>query len=254
MNENGSVLAEGYTPPTPADMHLPDFFQVDSLGFGFGKQMLLVILSVVVVSIFFMMAARKRAMVPGKAQFIAESGYLFTRNSLGKDLIGAQHFKPFVPLLFTSFFFILINNLYGSIPLIQLPSFSHPGSAYALAIVGYLTWVGVGIKRKGLVGFFKDLTMPSGVPGWVYLIIRPVTHALRLFATMFGGHMAMMVAASLTQFLVMSVGGAAALGGIASGALGLFLYFLELMIQVIQAYVFTLLLAVYLQGSVSEGH
>jgi len=62
------------------------------------------------------------------------------------------------------------------------------------------------------------------------------------------------VAASLTQFLVMSVGGAAALGGIASGALGLFLYFLELMIQVIQAYVFTLLLAVYLQGSVSEGH
>ena len=94
MNENGSVLAEGYTPPTPADMHLPDFFQVDSLGFGFGKQMLLVILSVVVVSIFFMMAARKRAMVPGKAQFIAESGYLFTRNSLGKDLIGAQHFKP----------------------------------------------------------------------------------------------------------------------------------------------------------------
>jgi len=265
LNENGSVLAEGYTPPTPADMHLPDFFQVDSLGFGFGKQMLLVILSVVVVSLFFMMAARKRAMGPGKAQFIAESGYLFTRNSLGKDLIGAQHFKPFVPLLFTSFFFILINNLYGSIPLIQLPSFSHPGSAYALAIVGYLTWVGVGIKRKGLVGFFKDLTMPSGVPGWVYvilvpieflsnLIIRPVTHALRLFATMFGGHMAMMVAASLTQFLVMGVGGAAALGGIASGALGLFLYFLELMIQVIQAYVFTLLLAVYLQGSVSEGH
>ena len=54
--------------------------------------------------------------------------------------------------------------------------------------------------------------------------------------------------------MVMSVGGAAALGGIASGALGLFLYFLELMIQVIQAYVFTLLLAVYLQGSVSEGH
>ncbi len=66
MNENGSVLAEGYTPPTPADMHLPDFFQVDSLGFGFGKQMLLVILSVVVVSLFFMMAARKRAMVPVK--------------------------------------------------------------------------------------------------------------------------------------------------------------------------------------------
>ena len=142
MNENGSVLAEGYTPPTPADMHLPDFFQVDSLGLGFGKQMLLVILSVVVVSLFFMMAARKRAMVPGKAQFIAESGYLFTRNSLGKDLIGAQHFKPFVPLLFTSFFFILINNLYGSNSPYPTSFFFSPGQRLCIGHrrLPYLGW------------------------------------------------------------------------------------------------------------------
>lgn len=107
-------------------------------------------------------------MVPGKTQFIAESGYLFARNSLGKETLGVQHYKPFVPILFASFFFVLVNNLYGAIPFIQLPSFSHPGSAYALAGVAYLTWVGVGIKRKGLGGFFKDITMPaawrSGLP------------------------------------------------------------------------------------------
>lgn len=263
MIENGSVLAEGYTPPTPDEMHLPDFFAIGS--FGFGKQMALVFLSVVVIAGFFMWAGRKRAMVPGKVQFIAESGYLFTRNSLSKELIGAHHFKPFIPLLFTSFYFVLVNNLYGSIPFIQLPSFSHPGSAYALAGVAYLTWVGVGIKRKGLVAFFKDLTMPSGVPWPIYIIlipiellsnmlIRPATHALRLFATMFGGHMAMMVAASLAQYMIDSMGGIGYVASLAPGALGLFLYFLELMIQVIQAYVFALLLAVYLQGSVSEGH
>lgn len=107
--------------------------------------------------------------------------------------------------------------------------------------------------------------MPSGVPWPVYILlipielmsnmlIRPATHALRLFATMFGGHLAIMVAASLTQYLIVEAGGIAAIASVGSGALGLFLYFLELMIQAIQAYVFTLLLAVYLQGSVSEGH
>ena len=107
--------------------------------------------------------------------------------------------------------------------------------------------------------------MPSGVPPVLYiilipieflsnLIIRPVTHALRLFATMFGGHLAMMVAASLTHFLIMEVDGIAAVGGLASIALGIFLYFLEFLIQCIQAYIFALLLAVYIQGSVSEGH
>ncbi|MFW0108607.1 F0F1 ATP synthase subunit A [Rothia sp. P7181] len=263
MIVNGLVTAAGYVPPTVEDTHLPDIFTIGS--FGFGKQMLLVILSVVIVAAFFMHAGRKRAMVPGREQFIAESGYLFIRNSLAKELIGAHAYKPFVPLLFTAFFFILVNNLFGSIPGIQLPPMSHAGAAYVMAGFAWFTWVGVGIKRKGFGTFFKDLTMPSGVPPILYIIlvpieflsnllIRPVTHALRLFATMFGGHMAILVAASLTQYLIVEVGGFGSLAAVGSGALGLFFYFLELMIQCIQAYIFTLLLAVYLQGSVSEGH
>ena len=263
MIENGLILAEAYVPPTPEDMHLPPFFTIGD--FAFGKQNVLILLSVVIIAVFFLTAARKRAMVPGKTQFIAESGYMFARNSLGKETLGVQHYKPFVPILFASFFFVLVNNLYGSIPFVQLPTFSHPGSAYALAGVAYLTWVGVGIKRKGLGGFFKDITMPSGLPVWIYpilipieffsnLLIRPVTHALRLFATMFGGHLALMVASSMVTYMVETLGGIGYLAAIAPGALGLFLYFLEFMIQCIQAYVFALLLAVYLQGSVSEGH
>jgi len=263
--ENGLILAEAgaYVPPNPEDMHLPPFFTIGD--FAFGKQNALVLLSVVIIAVFFLTAARKRAMVPGKTQFIAESGYLFARNTLGKETLGVQHYKPFVPILFASFFFVLVNNLYGAIPFIQLPSFSHPGSAYALAGVAYLTWVGVGIKRKGLGGFFKDITMPSGLPVWIYpilipieffsnMLIRPATHALRLFATMFGGHLALMVASSMVTYMVETLGGIGYLAAIAPGALGMFLYFLEFMIQCIQAYVFALLLAVYLQGSVSEGH
>ena len=242
MIENGLILAEAYVPPTPEDMHLPPFFTIGD--FAFGKQNVLILLSVVIIAVFFLTAAR---------------------NSLGKETLGVQHYKPFVPILFASFFFVLVNNLFGSIPFVQLPSFSHPGSAYALAGVAYLTWVGVGIKRKGLGGFFKDITMPSGLPVWIYpilipieffsnLLIRPATHALRLFATMFGGHLALMVASSMVTYMVETLGGIGYLAAIAPGALGMFLYFLEFMIQCIQAYVFALLLAVYLQGSVSEGH
>ncbi|WP_051687833.1 F0F1 ATP synthase subunit A [Curtobacterium sp. S6] len=244
-------------------MHLPDLFNVGS--FGFGKQMLLMLLAVVVVAAFFMIAGRRRAMVPGKLQFVGEMGYGFVRDSIGKDIIGVHHFKPFVPILFASFFFVLVNNLWGSIPFLQLPTFSHAGSAYFMAAFAYLCWVIVGIKSKGLGGFFKAMTMPSGVPWPFYiilipieflsnLIIRPITHSLRLFATMFAGHMAIMVAASLTAFLVTQVGGIGIVASLFSGVFGIFLFFLELLIQAIQAYVFTLLFAVYLQGAVAEAH
>ena len=88
MIENGLILAEAYVPPTPEDMHLPPFFTIGD--FAFGKQNVLILLSVVIIAVFFLTAARKRAMVPGKTQFIAESGYMFARNSLGKETLGVQ--------------------------------------------------------------------------------------------------------------------------------------------------------------------
>lgn len=262
MLDTGLVLA-AFEPPTVEDMHLAPFFHVGS--FDFGKQTLLVLLSVVVVAAFFLAAARKHAMVPGRMQFVGEAGYGFVRNSLGRDLIGAHQFKPFVPVLFTSFFFILVNNLWGSIPFIQLPSFSHIGAAYAMAGFAYVFWVAVGIRNKGVGGFFKSMTMPSGVPWPFYiilipleflsnLIIRPMTHSLRLFATMFAGHLALMIAAYMLGFLLTEGGVGGWLTAPFAAVFALFLYFLELMIQAIQAYVFTLLFAVYIQGSVAEAH
>lgn len=262
MLEPGLVVA-AFTPPTVEDMHLAPFFQIGN--FAFGKQTLLVILSVVLVAWFFLVAAKKRAMVPGKLQFVGESGYGFVRNSLGKEIIGAHHFKPFVPVLFTSFFFVLVNNLWGSIPFIQLPAFSHIGAAYALAGFAYIFWIAAGIKAKGVGGFFKAMTMPPGVPKAFYvilvpleflsnLIIRPMTHSLRLFATMFAGHLALMIAAYMLGFLLTEGGVVGIITSPFALVFGLFLYFLEVMIQVIQAYVFTLLFAVYIQGAVADAH
>ncbi|GAA1663232.1 ATP synthase subunit a [Citricoccus zhacaiensis] len=253
----------GFAPPTIDQTHLPDILPwMAEYGTGFGKQMLMIILSVILISAFFMLAMRKPGLVPGKVQWLAESGYAFVRNGMGRDIIGEKEFKPFVPLLFSLFFFVIVNNLFGAVPFLQLPSFSHAGSAYALALIVYIIWIGLGIKRNGLK-YFKLAVVPSGVPGWILpllvplevistFLVRPLTHSLRLMATMLSGHMIIMLAGAGAQFLIMETGNVAlqatgvlvVLGSVA-------MYFLELLIMYLQAFVFTLLTAIYIQGALA---
>ena len=161
------VLANAsFVPPTISDGHLPEIFPWGAeYGTGFGKQMLLVLLSVVLITAFFAWAMRRPRLVPGKAQWLAESGYSFVRNDIAKDILGEKNFKQWVPLLFAIFFFVLLNNLFGAIPVLQLPTFSHAGAAYGLALIVYAIWIGVGIKRHG-VRYLKPvsythLTLPT---------------------------------------------------------------------------------------------
>ncbi|MBB2996380.1 F-type H+-transporting ATPase subunit a [Paeniglutamicibacter cryotolerans] len=229
-------------------------------GTGFGKQMIMIILSIILITVFFKIAIRNPKLVPGKVQYFAEFCYGFVRNSIGRDIVGEKNFAPWVPLLFATFFFVLLNNIFGAIPFLQLPSFSHAGSAYAIAIIIYVTWIAVGIKNHGL-RYFKLAVVPSGVPGWIMplmvplevisnFIVRPLTHSLRLMATMLAGHMIVMLAASGARYLIVvqdsfllnATGVLVIVGSVA-------MYFLELLIMVLQAFVFTLLTAIYIQGA-----
>lgn len=239
-------------------MHLPAILPWGAAE-GFSKQMLLVLLSVVIIAAFFVLAARKQQLVPGKLQFAGEAAYGFVRNGIAKDIIGGKDFIKYVPLLFSLFFFILVNNIYGAIPLLQLPTFSHVGGAYVLAGLVYFTWIGIGLKKNG-IRYFKLATVPSGVPWFILpivipieiisnFLVRPVTHSLRLFATMLAGHLIMMIAGSGIEFLVMQenilLKGTSLL--VLVGAIAL--YMLEALIMVLQAYVFTLLTAIYIEGA-----
>ncbi|OMH36637.1 F0F1 ATP synthase subunit A [Tersicoccus sp. Bi-70] len=255
----------GFVAPRPEDLHLPDLIPWGAAyGTGFGKQMLVVLLSAAIVAVFFLIASRRGKLVPGRLQFIGESAYGLVRNSIGKDIIGEKEFRPWVPLLTALFFFILVNNLMGSIPLFQLPSFSHVGSAYAMAGLVYLTWIILGLKRHG-GGFFKLMLVPAGVPKVLLIVVvpleiisnffvRPLTHSMRLFATMLAGHMIIAICAAGTSFLfvhgdglIKGLGALTLVGGVA-------MFLFEVFIQVLQAYVFTLLTAVYIQGSLVEEH
>lgn len=245
-----------FTPPGIGEAGIPSpWFGWD----GFGRYQILVILSVILVAAFFLIASRKGSLVPGKLQFAGESAYGFVRNGIAKDVIGERDFRPFIPLLFTLFFFILVNNIYGAIPLLELPTFGHVGGAYGLALLVFFLWIGVGLKKYGL-RYFKLAVVPSGVPWYLLILVvpieiisnflvRPMTHSLRLFATMLAGHMIVLIAGYSLEFLVNLENPFAKASSVLVVVGFLAMYMLEALIMLLQAYVFTLLSAIYIEGA-----
>ncbi len=161
---NVTLEAEGssdFHAPGPGSFELPAMFHIGD--FAVTKPMGLLVLSAVLIVGFTYLSSRKAAMVPGRLQFAGEAVYGFVRNSLARDNIGSEHFMRFVPYLFSLFMFILVNNYYGVIPLLQFPSFSRIGFVVPLALIAWVTYIGVGIWKHGALGYLKHATMPGGV-------------------------------------------------------------------------------------------
>ncbi|WP_295658594.1 F0F1 ATP synthase subunit A [uncultured Nocardioides sp.] len=272
MSTIGMSLKSEFTPPGPADFNLPPIgpdrtfeFLGQEMYLGVTKPMLQLLLAAGLVFGFFYLASRKRAMVPGKLQFVGEQAYGFVRNSMGRDIIGSHDFMRFVPYLFALFFFILVNNVFATIPGIQFPTFSRSGMVYGLALLSWVIYNAVGIKKHGFVGYFKHQSVPAGVGGPILLllvpleflsniVVRPVTLALRLFANMFAGHLLLILFALGGEYLVLEMAIQYAPVGILAWLLFIAIAFLELLVQFLQAYVFVLLNAMYISGAVSEEH
>ena len=253
---------EGFVSPGPSTFVYPPIF---GEGTFFTKPMLITVLGAVVVGVFFLLAARRPATVPGKMQFAGESAYGFVRNSIALDAIGKEGIK-YVPYLATVFFFLAALNISGIIPFLQFPATSKIALPAFLAIITCIIFNAIGIKRQGLIGYFKELMFPPGIPWPVYIllapiefvstiIIRPLTLTLRLTFNMFAGHLVLVLFIVGGEFLVLDKGG---LVGIAAGSVALvgsvILTFFEGFVQLLQAYVFTLLTALYIGGALSEEH
>jgi F-type H+-transporting ATPase subunit a len=265
--------SEGFTPPGPADFDLPgiggDFGSYEFLGqtqlLAVTKPMLQLVLAAVLVFGFFYLASRKRAMVPGKLQFVGEEAYGFVRNSMARDIIGSHDFMRFVPYLFALFFFILLNNLFATIPFIQFPTFSRAGMVYGLAALSWIIYNAVGIKKHGFLGYLKLQSVPAGLSGPILvllvplefmsnILVRPVTLALRLFANMFAGHLLLILFALGGEYILAEMSLAYAPVGVLAWVLFIAIAFLELLVQFLQAYVFVLLNAMYIQGALADEH
>ena len=251
---------EGFKPPSAVDFNLPPIFGDNPFT---TKPVFLVFLSVILISIFFILASRKAAVVPSKLQFAGESVYSFVRNDLAKDVIG-HDFMRFVPYLFTLFTFILTNNLFGIIPLLQFPSMSRVSFPYVLAIITFFVFHYVGVRKQGAFKYIKEIMFMPGVPKAAYILItplelltfffvRPLTLSLRLFANMFAGHLLLLVFILGGEHLLQGVIGLKLISPFAF-FIGIVLTFFEFMVQCLQAYIFTLLAALYIAGALADEH
>ncbi|MDA0567150.1 F0F1 ATP synthase subunit A [Streptomonospora sp. S1-112] len=236
---------------------------------GITKYLLVLIVATLVSMAFWYFTTRNPKVVPTRAQSVAELFVAFVRDQITRNTMGKAGDK-YIPLMVTLFIFIFTMNVMGLIPGLQLPVTSNLAFPAVLALFIYLLWNAVGIRRHGVGAHFKARMVPAGVPGYLLpvvvpieaisnFVIRPFTHAVRLFAVMFAGHLllAVFAAAGFYMFNPMSPMGPV-LGGVSvlySGiALFGFLVFtvFELFIMAVQAYVFVLLASVYI-GEAMEG-
>lgn len=233
-------------------------FHLGGYEISFTNSALFMGLTVATITGVLLLASAKKALVPGRLQSVGEMWYgmidNMVNNVLGKDG------KPFFPLVFSLFSFVLIANMLGMFPyFFTVTSHVIVTVSMALFVVGMV--VVVGIYKHGL-GWFK-LFVPSGVPIAILPFIslieiisflsRPISLGLRLFGNMLAGHIVLKVFAGFVVSLG-AAGGLGLLGAVAPMAMAVALTALEFLVAFLQAFVFAILTCVYLNDALHTHH
>jgi F-type H+-transporting ATPase subunit a len=216
---------------------------IGSLDASYTNSALLMTIAVVLITAFVVLTTRRAALVPGRWQSVSEMAYEFVADMVDKNAgHGGEAYFPFV---FTLFMFILFGNLLGMIPY-SFTFTSHIIVTFGLAITVFIGVTLIGIARHGVR--FLTLFVPHGVPKVLLLLlvpiellsyfIRPFTLSIRLFANMMAGHTMLAIFAGFVAVL--------GLGGILPLAVDVALVLLEILVAVLQAYVFAILTCLYL--------
>lgn len=225
---------------------------------AFTNSALYMFLAVAGTALLMIGATRRREIVPGRAQSIAELSYEFVADTL-RSSAGKEGMK-FFPLVFSLFTFILFANLIGMIPG-TFTSTSHIVITAALAMIVFLTVLIYGFYKHGAK--FLKLFVPSGIPIYILPLIvvielisflsRPISHSVRLFANVFAGHITLKVFASFVPMLA-GIGVLGWFGAVLPLGMTVALTALEFLVAFLQAYVFTILTCIYLNDALHPGH
>ena len=253
-----SVLALEFEPVSRLTSWKPILLK--GTPFAINKVVLLMWLAVILVFFLFRQAGRRAALVPAGVQNVAESIVDFVREGVILQTIGPDG-MGFLPLLVTMFCFIFVLNVFEIIPIIQMPVTARMALPFFMTMIVFFIYNLVGIKNQGLFGYFKSILFPPGVPvalkPLVALIefvstifVRPFSLAVRLFANLLAGHLLLATFAVLSTALFTST----IIGSAVPGALLVALTGFELLVSVLQAFIFTILTAVYIGGSMHPDH
>jgi F-type H+-transporting ATPase subunit a len=239
-------------------VNLVPLAKVGSTTIAFTNSAFYMALAVGVTAALMLGTTSRRLVVPDRMQSVAELAYEFVADII-RNTIGEGGMR-FFPLVFSLFMFVLISNVIGLIPY-NFTVASHIIITVALALLVFLTVLIYGFWKNGL--HFLNLFVPKGVPWyilWAIVIIevfsffvRPVSHSVRLFANMLAGHITLKVFAGFVTMLG-GLGIAGWLGAAVPLAMTVALTALELLVAVLQAYVFAILTCIYLNDALHPGH
>jgi F-type H+-transporting ATPase subunit a len=253
----------GFNFPPIDELFRWKFFLFSNTPFAINKTVLLILVSSISLTGLFIAGTRKMRLVPGGLQNLCEMGWDFVDRGIVRDVIGpdAARWSPFMATLF---FFILFLNIWEIIPIIQFPPTSRMAVPFYLALQSYIIMIVVGVAVQGPWRYFKGSIVPPGVPKAMLVLVvpiefiskfmvRPFSLSVRLLANMMAGHIlltavALLAAATWTT----SIPEAPLLPFLVALDVAVILF--EILVVVLQAYIFTILTAVYVGESLHPEH
>ncbi len=260
------LIAAIFEPPTTKDFVFDCYFGGKLFGVDmcFNFITALVVASMLIFILLFYFAFRKAKVVPGKLQSLMEMGLDFVREQIAIPMLGHDADR-FLALLATLFFFILIGNLFEVAPWVNFSANSRVAFPLVMAMIAWLTYNVVGIRKHGFFGYLKfSCIIPSAPAPLRYtllmviefvsnIIIRPITLTVRLAANFVAGHFLLAIFFLGNVFFLQNGPKTWALLGV-SAPLALILVAFEVFVSLLQAFIFSMLTASYIGGVLAEEH
>ena len=256
---------EGFHAPGIEIFEWPDIVHLEVAGvdLSINRVVLQMFFVVLLVWGLFFFAFRRPRLVPSGLQNVMESIVDFVRNQIVLEVIGREGLR-FLPYLTTMFVFVFFGSLGGITPPVFFPLNGRMALPAIMAICSLLLFISVGLASQGLGHYIRNSLFPPGIPWPIYIlltpiefistfVVRPVTLAIRLLANMIAGHLILSVFFVATGYMLTSLN-ISSLFGVGALIFSVALVAFELFVAGLQAYVFTILSAVYIAGALEPEH
>ena len=220
--------------------------------------------ALIAIVVFVLATRQDHRKAPTGVRNFAETTVEFVENGIVMQTMGRDGLG-WTPFLLSLFVFIYLCNAPGIIPILQMPATARMAIPAFLSILVWVIYNGAGIKHQGFGGYFKSVLFPPGVPKALYalvtpiefistIIVRPFSLMVRLFANMLAGHILLVTFALLSEALFQARDKVLVPFGVLPMFMLIFLTGFEVLVAFLQAYIFTILTAVYIGGAVHPEH
>jgi len=256
----------GFSGPSLADF-FPEAIFGDGTFYEFNRIMMIRVISTVVLLLIMTTVARRASVIPSRGQSIVEMLLEFVRSNITYSVLGEKNGRKYESLLLVIFLSLIAFNITGVVPVLNTASSALIAMPLLLALTVYVVYIHAGVAKHGVVKYVKYSLFPPGVPVWLkpviavidaaqVLVIRPASLTVRLMVNMVAGHLLLVLTFSATDYLVGALGSGELYGAfsVVTFAGGIFMTVLEIFVALLQAFIFTMLSAVYINMALAEEH